>query len=151
MLLNSGEQNKMSNSKTHDYLKEWKQGDIVCRVLGGPFSNFNGYVGLPKSNPAWGKSYSQLYDEGIYIDVHGGLTFDEQGHENSLRLPNAELWWFGFDTSHSGDYIDYGCGNGHEKQGHFWTKEEVAQQVESMAKQFLALNFIVKENQSDLK
>jgi hypothetical protein len=130
----------MTNSRTNDYLKEWKQGDIVCRVIGGPFSNFNGYVGLPKTHPKWGKSYNELYEEETYIEVHGGLTFAEQGNENSLRFPNPKLWWFGFDTLHSGDYVDYGCGSGYEKQGHFWTKEEVAAEVESMAKQFAALN-----------
>lgn len=126
----------MSNSKTNDYLKEWNYKGIVCRVLGGPFSNYNGYVGLPKTNPVWGKHYSDLYEQGMDIDVHGGLTFGEQGKENSLRWPNPELWWFGFDTTHSGDYIDYGHGSGAEKQGHFWTAEEVAKEVERMAEQF---------------
>lgn len=136
----------MSNSKTFDYLQSWAHKGIICRVMGGPFSNYNGYVGVPKTNPAWGKSYSELYEQGKNIDVPGGLTFSEQGKVNSMHWPDPELWWFGFDTSHSGDAIDYGYGDGREKQGHFWTAEEVAKEVQSMAEQFANLQTL--ESQS---
>lgn len=34
------------------------------------------------------------------FDVHGGLTYSGRG---ITGLPETESWWFGFDTSHSGD------------------------------------------------
>lgn len=137
----------MSNSKTFDYLNAWEHNGIICRVMGGPFSNYNGYVGVPKSNPAWGKHYSDLEEQGTNIDVHGGLTFAEQGKEFSMHWPDPELWWFGFDTSHAWDSVDYGYGDGHEKtRGHYWTAEEVAKEVQRMAEQFDEL--ALKESQS---
>lgn len=47
-----------------------------------------GYVKIPQSHPYFGK-------KDIYLDCHGGLTFNEAHEEH----------WAGFDCGHSGDYI----------------------------------------------
>lgn len=59
----------------------------------------NGYVGVPKDHPYWGKDYNSI--EGV--SVHGGLTYGAD------HLPMNEpdgYWWFGFDTAHSGDCVE---------------------------------------------
>lgn len=33
------------------------------------------YIEIPKTNNLFGKSYDEIYDIGIDIDVHGGLTY----------------------------------------------------------------------------
>lgn len=64
---------------------------------------FNGnYIGLLCH------SLSEVSDTGLLsldlaIEVHGGLTYSRdylQGIEDGVL---SELWWFGFDTAHSGD------------------------------------------------
>lgn len=59
-----------------------------------------GYVGVPKNNSLWGRSYSQpdLYD----IDVHGGLTFSGSFEEIGFD----DYWFFGFDCAHAHDAKD---------------------------------------------
>lgn len=67
-----------------------------------------GYVGIPPNHPWFGKDYD---DDEIYAEVHGGLTFagacsGKICHgENGEKVANKEVWWFGFDCAHAGDYI----------------------------------------------
>lgn len=110
--------------------KEWNYSGLLCRVLDSPFGSYNGYVAVPKEHPAWGQDY-----ETLPIEVHGGLTFGQQGSddpEKSEDFPNTSLYWFGFDTSHAGDWVDFGSDRGGRK----WTAEDVAKETEGMAKQF---------------
>ena len=65
--------------------------------------NLNGYVGLRQSHPLYGKKENDplLSD----IAVHGGVTF---AHDHLYLAPdNLALWWFGFDTAHSGDIYSF--------------------------------------------
>ena len=54
----------------------------------------NGYVGVPKDHPWYGKHYDE-----IEAYVHGGLTFSENG----LFGEQSNIWFVGFDTSHCSD------------------------------------------------
>lgn len=61
------------------------------------------YVEIPITNKLFGKSYNQIYDIGINIDVHGGLTYSRDhllGGENNK-------WFIGWDYAHAGDYAGY--------------------------------------------
>lgn len=54
--------------------------------------SLNGYVGIPKTHPFWGKHY-----DNVNVQVHGGLTFANEGtqdwrHEHKL----VDFWIFGF-------------------------------------------------------
>lgn len=127
-------------------VKEWESHGLLCRVLDGPFSNYNGYVAVSKSHPYWGKEYSD-----IHVSVHGGLTFGSQGGEttrtrkvlgkdrefknDAVQWPNEELWWFGWDTSHYDDYIVYKDGSSPDPSGICWTVEMVARETDELAKQ----------------
>lgn len=42
----------------------------------------------------------------VLIDVHGGITYADSANTSDYPVPDEEynpLWWFGFDTAHSGD------------------------------------------------
>ena len=57
-----------------------------------------GYVGIPKEHRFWGVSYEESNVElsEIEVDVHGGLTYSEEGKDG--------YWYFGFDTTHANDF-----------------------------------------------
>lgn len=123
----------LDEEKTSPVLKDWVAYGLRCRVLEGPFGNYNGYVAVPKTHPAWGKDYIDMWQD---IDVHGGLTFGRRGEEGDERWPDPDLWWFGFDTAHGFDYLDFIFVDGKPRlQGYYWRVEDVAGETERMAEQ----------------
>lgn len=67
-----------------------------CLILRNPeLKTLNGYIGLPKSHPYYGKDYND-----IDVEVHGGLTFSGQGGRW-----DKHYWWIGFDCAHAGDLM----------------------------------------------
>ena len=60
------------------------------------FGHLCGYVGVPESNPNYGKADAELH-----CYVHGGVTYAA----DKLREyeTHKKLWWIGFDCSHFGD------------------------------------------------
>lgn len=67
-----------------------------------------GYVGVSKDHPWFGKSYSDLYDEDLF--VHGGLTYSDFCVEDDKETgichvsdDGIKRYWFGFDCAHAGD------------------------------------------------
>ncbi len=64
----------------------------------------NGYIGLPKEHPLYGVHYDD-YDkyESYHEEVHphGGWTYSDFINPSTHEADG--LWWFGFDTAHSGD------------------------------------------------
>lgn len=79
--------------------KEWEYAGLNCKAIKTPsMGHYCGYVGVPKGHPAYGLNYIRLGDM-IRIDVHGGLTYSEDG----LVEMNL-VTWFGFDCAHLGDY-----------------------------------------------
>jgi hypothetical protein len=70
-----------------------------CVVARHPsFGHLNGYVGIPKSHPLYGKNYEII--QKTY--VHGGITYAGQDLM-FLTAKEKKYWWFGFDTGHIGD------------------------------------------------
>lgn len=69
-----------------------------------------GYVGVPKSHPAFKKRFTE-----VDVNVHGGLTFsnlcDESAQEGEgiCHLPEPGrpeiVWWLGFDCGHAFDLM----------------------------------------------
>lgn len=70
-----------------------------CVVLFQPFGFRCGYVGLPKENKYYGKTYGT-----IPVKCHWGLTY---GRPYLSEQPNENTWWIGFDCGHYGDAYDY--------------------------------------------
>lgn len=115
----------MTKDEDVKVLKEWEAYGLRCKVLVGPVGSLNGYVAVPKSHQAWGADYDNLD-----IDVHGGITFGQQG--NATLWNDPDLYWFGFDTAHAGDWVNYSD----RPTDHRWTLSEVVNETENMAKQF---------------
>lgn len=82
---------------------------FINKSYQGPFDHgyANGYVAVPKDHPYYGKHYDDIED----IDIHGGLTFSENGKWCYNNYEDLEIiegnkedlkdcWVFGFDTCH---------------------------------------------------
>ena len=130
--------------------KEWEAYGFKCCVLDSPFQSYNGYVAVTKDHPIYGLSYND-FD----INVHGGITFADFGEDKvnkeygEILYPNPELYWIGFDTAHSGDWVGFEPDRG----GKRWTLEMVAQETEQIAKQLrqMADGENIKRDVSDEK
>lgn len=77
----------------------------------------NGYVRIPEGHPWHGLGYDD-----IDVEVHGGLTYANDG-------------WVGFDTLHGGD-----CWPGspryhrEDEWAHHWTEAEVVEETRALAR-----------------
>ncbi len=73
---------------------------ILHRNHGGAWC---GYAAVAPGHPVHGQDYND-----INVDVHGGLTYADkcQGSICHVAKPGEpdDVWWFGFDCSHPGDY-----------------------------------------------
>lgn len=66
-----------------------------------------GYVAVPLGHPWHGKHYADN-DLGISkVCVHGGLTYSSICHSPICHVSDEpdNVWWFGFDCSHFGDFV----------------------------------------------
>ena len=108
------------------------------------------YVEIPKDNVLYGKDYNEIYDEGYYIDVHGGLTYS-----NSYLMGIETVNWFiGWDYAHCYDYSGYYdlikdsvLIEGTKK----WTTEEIIKECEDAIDQIIEIqkkNDILEELKS---
>lgn len=69
-----------------------------CVVLFMPGGYRCGYVGLPKENKYYGKSY-----EKIQVRCHGGITY---GKKYLAGQEDKDTYWIGFDCAHGFDGRD---------------------------------------------
>jgi len=77
----------------------------------------NGYVGVLKNHPWYGKHYDLIHE----VVIHGGLTYGEFGFNGK----NKHYYIVGFDTHHWSDNIT--C----------WPKHRVEEETEHLYKQAL--------------
>jgi hypothetical protein len=78
---------------------EWIQepSGYKCRISRNKhMGTLCGYVGIPKEHRFWGASYEDDELRDIGDNVHGGITYSQQGDDG--------YWYFGFDTSHMDDF-----------------------------------------------
>lgn len=61
------------------------------------------YIEIPRESKLFGKGYGEIYDMGINIDVHGGLTYAD----DDLETIKENTWFIGWDYAHCGDYAGY--------------------------------------------
>ena len=104
---------------------QWPDADtgLPCLIVRqDAFGSLCGYVGVPPEHPFHECGYDDLYDLYDVPSVHGGLTFsgscqvDEHGpivetvgrvcHVPDPGEPH-DVWWFGFDAAHYGDFSPY--------------------------------------------
>lgn len=102
--------------------------DLDCLIVRGPFGALCGYVGVPPEHPWHGIAYNACLtkcgEDFCYehspegqTNVHGGITYSDKCSEAEtpargichVPLPgrSADVWWFGFDCSHSFDLTVY--------------------------------------------
>lgn len=87
--------------------------NLPCLIVRGPMGALCGYVGVSPDHPWFGRGYDDCQAaSGDYVEVHGGLTYANHcrpGPEDSAicHVPDEgqpdNIWWLGFDCSHSGD------------------------------------------------
>lgn len=72
-------------------------GDVPALMARGWGDFWCGYIGV------WTEEIARLVED--RIDVHGGWTFVKQleAFDVAVGLPNAKLWWCGFDCGHAWD------------------------------------------------
>lgn len=103
--------------------KRFEYKGFPCVVLFMPMGYRCGYVGLPKENKYYGKSYDD-----IPVDCHCGLTYaSDRLHEQK----DISIWWIGFDCGH--------CCDGYDVQKIkelYLDDENIMKQVERMSDYF---------------
>lgn len=84
------------------------------------------YIEIPKEHKLYGKQFEKIYDMGIDINVHGGLTYSD-----SKLLGNENSWFIGWDYAHYLDYEGYEIDLPLELRtgGKKWTTEEIFEEV----------------------
>lgn len=84
---------------------EWEHAGLPCLATRGPSGHWCGYAAVPPGHPLHGKGYS---DDAVLIEAHGGLTYASACQGEICHVPKPgepdNVWWFGFDCAHSGDY-----------------------------------------------
>ena len=93
--------------KTEPDRVEWRSHGLPCLILRGPLGALCGYVAVPPGHALHG---AELDDERMWsVPTHGGVTYtgkcQEDGHICHVPQPGEpdDVWWIGFDCSHSGD------------------------------------------------
>lgn len=92
--------------------RQWRDAatGLPCLIVrNAEIGQLCGYVGVPPSHPAHGKTF----DDGADFNVHGGLTFaggcQQTGDESRgvCHVPapgeTENVWWLGFDCAHAFD------------------------------------------------
>lgn len=86
-----------------------------CEILlEGKFKNYQfyilnlgthptAYIEIPKNSKLFQKTYDEIYEMGLDLDVHGGLTYAS----NELQGIKNNSWFIGWDYAHFGDYYGY--------------------------------------------
>lgn len=138
-------QGEWDNEPDEDSWVDEKTG-LQCAIVRNYSGALCGYVGMPNSSPHHGTRYDSIEIDGKDWgpDVHGGLTYSSEGGKSFLReaMPDLteDLWWLGFDCSHSGDVMP-GMSELHSVVfGHASYKnlEYVKSEVASLAQQLAA-------------
>lgn len=83
---------------------DFEHAGLPCLILRSDITGaLCGYAAVPPGHPAHGKGWN----DGLDLNVHGGCTYFGAcaGHICHVPKPGEpdDVWWFGFDCSHSGD------------------------------------------------
>lgn len=96
------------------FIDRWDDG-LRFVVLSGPVA-LCAYIGVPVAHPLAGHSY-----EILPVEAHGGLTY---AGEDMKELP-SEMYWYGWDYAHCGDFCFYDSEDGSHAKDKRWTPSEV--------------------------
>lgn len=110
-----------------------------CEILlEGKFKNYQfyilnlgthptAYIEITKDSKLFQKSYDEIYEMGLGLDVHGGLTYSH----SSLADIRKNSWFIGWDYAHFGDYYGYDetLSERFRANDKKWTTEEIFNDV----------------------
>ena len=82
--------------------KVFEHSGLTCVVAFMRMGHRCGYVGVPRSNPYYGKDYGEIESP----NCHWGLTYSSKGEKSAYPIV-SDLWWFGFDCGHCDDKSDW--------------------------------------------
>lgn len=84
----------------------WKHAGLDCMLVRNfRMGNWCGYVGVPPTNPAYGKKYND-----VEVEVHGGLTYARYCEDVICHVTDEaedKTYWLGFDCAHYGDLVPH--------------------------------------------
>ena len=98
---------------------------IIISLGGWPCA----YVGIKVGHPLFAMNYDEIYEKGIELDVHGGITYTD----TEVIGLSLQRWWIGWDYAHSGDYSQYRLE--HYSEGKKWTVPEIKEDIKEIIKQ----------------
>lgn len=116
---------------------DFKHAGLQCRMRRNGGGAWCGYVRVGKDHPAFGKHY-----DNVDVDVHGGLTWADQGPGGGDGKKSSEWWWLGFDCSHYGDFTPKYDGRYGSQGYHSVYRDEayVRHECESLAEQLAEMD-----------
>lgn len=129
-------------------------------LLEGKFKNYQfyilnlgthptAYIEIPKGSRLFQKGYDEIYENGLDLDVHGGLTYA------SSILPSIKenSWFIGWDYIHFGDYAGYDemYPKNLRRNSKKWTTEEIFNDVACAIDQIIEYEYCeAKTNDDDI-
>ncbi len=82
---------------------EWEHAGLPCLAIRNRSGVWCGYAAVPPGHPSHGQDYND-----VPVEVHGGLTYGSlcDGHICHVPKPGDpdDVYWFGFDCHHGGDF-----------------------------------------------
>lgn len=105
----------------------WNYLSINCEIKRTKMGCLCGYIYV-KNNNQFPKSFENIFD------VHGGITYDSYTEED-------DMWKIGFDCYH---YQDDCPALSYKFYSHYWTFQEVKDEVEKMVEQYLTFYELIK-------
>jgi hypothetical protein len=125
----------------HKIIKAWEYRERKCIVL-WVRTHFCGYAETRLRVDYHGEDSPESK-----INIHGGVTFSGTHDELQDNPFDKDIWYFGFDCAHYGDYVDFtsmGIDKGNLSDEHRWTEEEVIAETERLVDEILAYEYSVK-------
>lgn len=130
-------------------VKAWEYRKRKCLVLW--LGHYCGYAETKLDNVSYSQEFGDYSTSpSSNISVHGGLTFSGM-HDNLPKNPfKKDIWYFGFDCAHAGDYMDLG-GTVLDREGHHWTEEEVIKETERMVDEIIVYEKLFSKYKKEFK
>lgn len=92
------------NEKRYIVESKFEHNGLQCIVTFCSMGHRCGYVGIDNNHEDYGKDYDSMHEK---TDVHGGLTYSDNGNIGYPDYIANNLWWFGFDCAHHRDGKDW--------------------------------------------
>lgn len=105
------------------------------------------YIEIPRNSELFGKGYDEIYEMGLDLEVHGGLTYADES-----LLEDEKSWFIGWDYAHYNDWSGYNVRFPEDIRGDGkkWTTEEIFNDVCCAIDQILEYRAIDKSKYDEI-